>query len=186
MDIERHLHRTRAVYALCALAALPLVGFADVSGIATAIDSHTVQVNGEPFRLYGIESVSSQTVCRNDVIEWACGMDAYNALAVLLNSGAIACAKRMIDTNSATVVCYQGTVNVNARLVAQGWARSNPPHVFATEERDAMIAGRGLWRAGFMPGDRWRLEHIPRASGCDVCALRRQSALRNRRSKADE
>ena len=156
---------------------------AEIVGIAKAIDGQTIRVNDEVLPLYGIESVAVGTVCRDDSSEWRCGAEIRDAFSNWLKGDTVRC--KAPRGNGIGMLCRRGETNVSAWLVEQGWARSIPPKLFSAEQRDAMAANRGLWRNGFSPAQGWRIETILEAGGCDVCAARRRSALRNRETGSD-
>ncbi len=64
--------------ALCLLATPAL---ADVAGVASVIDSDTIEVHGQRIRLHGIDAPERRQLCRRDGKPWQCGKDAANALA---------------------------------------------------------------------------------------------------------
>jgi len=54
--------------------------------------------------------------------------------------------------------CWVGDVEINRRLVEQGWAVSFGRYHAA--ERDAQKAKRGLWAGEFDRPSDWRAEHM--------------------------
>lgn len=158
--------------------------YSEIVGTGEAIDGQTIRVNNDIVPLYGIESVAVETVCRDDSSGWHCGIEIRDALSNWLNGSTVRC--EAPQGNGSGMLCIRGKTNISAWLVEQGWARSIPQALFSAEQRDAMAANRGLWRTGFSPAKRWRIEAIFDEGGCDVCAARRRSALRNRKTGSDE
>ena len=62
------------------------------------------------------------------------------------------------DTGGLLAVCHSGGVNINAWMVARGWALAYRRYSveYVDEERAARAARRGIWRGQFVAPWEWR------------------------------
>jgi endonuclease YncB( thermonuclease family) len=80
-------------------------------------------------------------------------------LANHIASGTVSCDQRDIDRYGRTVaVCYLGSEDVNAWMVAQGWALAYRHYSknYVAQEETARSAKTGLWAGAFVPPWEWR------------------------------
>src|SRR5262249_60549751 len=65
-----------------ALLSLPAGATRDaITGVATVRDGDTVEIHGQPIRLYGIDAPEGRQVCRRDGRDWRWGQGAAPGLA---------------------------------------------------------------------------------------------------------
>ena len=130
-----------------------------VSGRAVVIDGDTIDVAGSRIRLYGIDAPESQQTCRAAGQRWACGEQATRALTDRIGSQPVECEERDRDSYGRSVaVCQLAGQDLNAWLVAQGWALAYRQfsEAYVAEEAAAEAAGRGIWRGQFVAPWDWR------------------------------
>ncbi len=85
------------------------------------IDADTVDVDGTRYRLFGIDAPEARQTCRAWGRTWDCGVAAAEAL--MSRAEGMTCEGGETDRFGRTVgVCSSGGVDLNAWLVANGWA----------------------------------------------------------------
>lgn len=132
---------------------------ADLVGTASVRDGDTIEIRGEPIRLYGIDAPESSQLCRADGEDWRCGQRAALALADRIGRRPVTCEKRDRDQYGRDVsVCSSGGVDLNAWMVAQGWAIAYGDYstAYVPQEEAAREAGIGIWRGECVPPWEWR------------------------------
>lgn len=132
-------------------------------GVASVIDGDTIEIHGEPFRLFGIDAPESNQLCKGATGKpYRCGQMSANALSDLIGGKTVRCEKRDLDRYKRIVaVCSVKGRDVGGYLVAKGlavayvkYSKSYVPH--QTAARKARL---GLWVGPFeMPWD-WRRVH---------------------------
>ena len=132
---------------------------ATLSGSARVIDGDTLEVRGTRIRLHGIDAPESAQGCRAGGRRWPCGREATRALSGRIGGRTVACEERDRDRYGRTVaVCRIGGEDVNAWMVAAGWAfayrRYSRSYVAA--ETAAKGARRGVWRGEVVAPWDWR------------------------------
>ena len=130
-----------------------------VSGPARVVDGDTLEVAGTRVRLHGIDAPESKQRCRAGGRPWACGREATRALKARIGTRTVACETRDRDRYGRTVaVCRAGGADLNAWMVAHGWAFAYRRYAadYAGEEAAARAAGRGIWRGDVVAPWDWR------------------------------
>ncbi len=129
-----------------------------VAGVFQAVDGDTLSQAGRRLRFSGIDAPELAQVCMRGKTSWRCGADAKAVLARMASSGHLVCAGVGEDRYGRLLVeCRDAEGDVNARLVAQGWAVSFGR--YAAEERQARVARRGIWSGEFERPADWRERH---------------------------
>jgi endonuclease YncB( thermonuclease family) len=64
-------------------------------------------------------------------------------------------------------VCYIGTVDLNARMVRDGWALAYRRYAsdYVAEETEARAAGSGIWQGQFVEPWKWRRQSRAEPAG---------------------
>ena len=130
-----------------------------LTGSTRIIDGDTLDVRGTRVRLHGIDAPESAQHCRAAERLWPCGQDATPALAGHIGAGTVACEERDRDRYGRVVaVCRVGGGDINAWMVAQGWALAYRRYStdYAAEERAARAAKRGVWQGDIVAPWDWR------------------------------
>jgi len=138
----------------------------------------------QPFRLYGIQVIDHGRQCIANEQMWACGKAAHQVLLNYVEKESFVCillpASNGPDTNPPAAECFLGTHNVNAQLVANGWALT-AADISAPYRKEALAAQQhreGIFRGGFAPPDDWRPKLGDQLEDCSVCTARHQSLIR--------
>ena len=121
------------------------------------IDADTVDVDGTRYRLFGIDAPEARQTCRALGRTWGCGAAATEAL--MSRAEGMTCEGGDTDRFGRTVgVCSSGGVDLNAWLVANGWALAYRRFSddYADEEEQARSNRRGVHRGEFVEPWDWR------------------------------
>ncbi len=127
---------------LALAAALAFAAAPALAQSARAIDGDTLEMNGERYRLAGIDAPEARQDCDDERGDrWPCGRAATAALEALLNGAAIDCEARGRDRGRVIAVCYRGDgADIARALVRVGAARDWPR--YAPDYADAEAAAR--------------------------------------------
>ena len=142
--------------ALVATAAAPAEA---LSGRARVIDGDTIEVGKTRVRLHGVDAPESGQSCVASGARWPCGRRATRALAGRLGGRAVTCEERDRDRYGRIVaVCRQDGRDINAWLVAEGWALAYRRYsrAYLGEEQRARAGRKGMWRGEFVVPWDWR------------------------------
>ncbi len=128
-----------------------------VPGEVRVIDGDTVEIDGTPYRLFGIDAPERYQKCRTWGRTWACGAAATEALVP--RAAGMTCEGSSTDRWGRVVgVCFSGGEDLNAWLVANGWALAATDYSedYADEEEQARSEKRGIHRGEFIEPWNWR------------------------------
>ena len=131
----------------------------DVSGRARVIDGDTMDVDGMRVRLHGVDAPEGNQSCLIGDEPWPCGRRSARALADLIDGRVVACQERDRDRYGRIVaVCRRDALDVNAWLVAEGWALAYRRYsvAYVEQESQARQSRRGMWRGDFVSPWNWR------------------------------
>lgn len=161
-----------AVAALCVMLAsgigLPpdLMGSAprqqDWSALAAevrVVDGDTLRLGDRTVRLAKVDAPERGQSCTDAAGRWFdCGAAAAEALSRLVNGRSVVCLVSGRDRFGRGLgECNAGGVELNAGLVAAGWALATEADpAIQSLEAEARRAARGLWAGGFTRPEDWR------------------------------
>ena len=129
-----------------------------LSGDAVVNDGDSITLNGERIRLRGIDAPEYRQTCERSGETYPCGRRAREALARLAAAGPVECAGWERDRyNRLLAVCTAGGIELNRRLVEEGWAIAYGD--YGDVEAEARKNGRGLWAGTFERPRDWRIQH---------------------------
>ena len=165
------------------------VADAAITGPARIVDGDTLEVRGSRVRLHGIDAPESAQRCRSGGRTWSCGREATRALSRRIGSRPVACKERDQDRYGRKVaVCRVGDEDVNAWMVAEGWAFAYRKYSmrYVAEEMAAKAAKRGVWRGEVVAPWDWRrgkrlaeTRNVKRGSG--RCSIKGNISKRGKR-----
>jgi endonuclease YncB( thermonuclease family) len=88
---------------------LPACGRADLTGQATVIDGHTIDIHGQRIRLHDIDAPEGAQQCELDGERYRCGQTGAFVLADRIDQQTVRCEERDIDRYGCIVaVCSVG------------------------------------------------------------------------------
>lgn len=123
------------------------------------VDGETLMLGDRPLRLYGLDAPGRGETCRDGERSYDCGNAAASALASLVAERGVDCRLHGRDRHGRALgVCKAGGVELNASMVAAGWALADAgvAPALAPIEAAARHSARGLWAGGFEPPAHWR------------------------------
>ena len=135
---------------------------AQIEGRARAVSGDVLEMGGRPVVLHGIDAPEPEQTCERGGRTWTCGLQAAFALAGLVERHWLTCVAHGRDeAGRVTAVCRMGGpagVEVNARMVAEGWALAEPATggAYVGAQEQARAAGLGLWSGRFVAPWEWR------------------------------
>lgn len=147
---------------LAAVAAVA-AGFAALStanyaGVAQISDGDSLRIGEQRIRLEGIDAPELSQTCRVGPRDEECGRLARSHLVALVNGRRVECAGWETDRYGRLLAqCRAGGVDINRRMVLDGWAVSFG--LFHAEEAVAQAERRGLWAGEFDRPKEWRRVH---------------------------
>jgi len=130
-----------------------------IVGRASVIDGDTIDIHGTRIRLHAIDAPESRQVCFVQKKETRCGQRAAFALADKIGASPVSCEPKDQDRYGRMLaVCRLGGEDLNAWMVAQGWALAYRRYsrAYVEHERQASIAKVGMWEGKFVPPWDWR------------------------------
>lgn len=128
-------------------------------GLALVIDGDTLELNGQPIRLHGIDAPERTQTCLAAGLPWACGRGAAQFLAATVADRLVRCQGTKRDRYGRLLaVCFVDGEDINARMVRHGWAVAYTRYAkdYVAAEGEARDARRGLWQGEFVLPDEWR------------------------------
>ncbi len=128
---------------------------------AEVIDEDSLVINNNKIRLYGIDAVERNQLCKDRKgNQWKCGIDAKNHLTKLINANKVVCL--LIDKDRykrSLSICYSSQhQNLNAEMVRAGYAvaYTRYSNMFAHYDKEARQKQNGIWSGKFKMPERYR------------------------------
>jgi endonuclease YncB( thermonuclease family) len=132
--------------------------WAQASGHATALGSDTLSINGQAFRLAGVNGMNLNQSCFVDGQPLACGASATRALQILLDPSDVSCtATGTLGKGPIPAKCSGHDGDIGQHMVEQGWAIADPAQPdYAVAEAKARGKQVGVWRGVFVDPEQYR------------------------------
>lgn len=173
--VRASLRPIAALVTLLVAATLPGLVHAELSGRASVIDGDSIEVAGREIRLHGIDAPEFMQTCLAGGKSWRCGRRAARTLARRISGRRVVCTEKDRDRYGRIVArCRQGGEDLNAWLVANGWALAYRRHsrAYVDEEAAARAARRGIWRGEFVPPWEWRRSQRAQGKDFERCRIK--------------
>ena len=122
-----------------------------VASQVRVIDADTVDIDGTRYRLFGIDAPEASQTCRAWGRTWDCGAAATEAL--ISRAEGMSCESSGTDRYGRAIgVCSSGGQDLNAWLVANGWALAYRQFSedYVSQEDQARSNRRGIHRGDFI------------------------------------
>jgi endonuclease YncB( thermonuclease family) len=131
-----------------------------IAGYPRVISGDIIIIHGRRIRLFGIDAPDSKQTCKDaDGQDYDCGWKATVALVDHIAGGTVSCRSRGIDRFRRTLaVCHLGAEDLNAWMVAQGWAVAYRHHSldYVLQQYTAKVDKLGIWTGSFLMPWEWR------------------------------
>ncbi len=135
-------------------------GTGAIEGNAHVVDGDSLVVAGREIRLDGIDAPEGRQQCMRNATAWPCGEEARRHLMRAVGSQPVTCRSGQTDQYGRHLaVCEVAGRSLNAEMVEAGWAVAYGD--YASEEREARAAKRGLWSGEFERPRDWRARNRP-------------------------
>jgi endonuclease YncB( thermonuclease family) len=166
---RRLLCQITAAIAISAL--IPVAAEAQVTGRATALGADILRVEGQAFRLSGVDAIEFHQSCFVDGRVWACGASAVRAFQTLVDGFEVTCTPAGDGGEIAAALCVSGGDDLAEIMARQGWALAHGVDAerYSAAEEAARAAGAGIWQGRFV--NPWDFRE-------DIAAIERAYAVR--------
>jgi endonuclease YncB( thermonuclease family) len=135
---------------------------AEASSPVRVHDGDTFTLDGQRWRLWGVDAVELAQTCQSGSRVEPCGVEARDALVVLIGNANVRCEPHGKSYDRLVGRCWAGSVDLSAEMARGGWALDWQRYShgeYAGEEREARDAHRGVWATQFTRPWEWRAHH---------------------------
>ncbi len=136
---------------------------AEITGTPEIIDGDTLEVQGQTFRLYGIDAPELGQTCTIQGRAYDCGKIARTALLDLTAGVAVTCRVLAAEPVAAAGAawpgrCFAQVFDLSVCMAYTGWAMAvrQVYERYVVFEARAQAKGRGLWKGRFVSPWAWR------------------------------
>ena len=134
-----------------------------IAGRARVINGDSLEIGWNRVRLFGIDAPEGRQDCRDAQGDVSyCGTQAQRALLGLVAGREVSCTPVGASHDRSVAVCTAAGVDLSEAMVRAGYAielRQHSRGRYASAEREAREAKRGLWAGRFDEPAQWRREH---------------------------
>lgn len=120
-----------------------------VVGRVEAVGAGVLTIGEADVQLWGLRPLPLDARCVTGDTQWACGAYAYSAMYLRAARRSAWCVVKGHSGNAVQAQCFTGVADVGNDLVQGGWAAADESATtrYASAERAARQAGRGVWAA---------------------------------------
>ena len=127
----------------------------EFSGPVYVVDGDSLMMDEEKIRLEGIDAPELHQMCTFNGREYPCGVRARSHLRQLIKSAQVHCNAWQRDKYERLLGnCFVGEIDINARMVADGWAVAFGGYY--DEQNRARKLKAGIWAGEFERPADWR------------------------------
>ena len=136
----------------------------DFKGRVVVTDGDTLKAKKIKIRLHGIDAPESKQKCKSkNKKPYPCGYRSTLFLKSLIVDNTVYCKGEQKDRYRRLIaVCYSGKVNLNSKMVEEGWAIAyryySNDYIF--EEEIAKKNKKGIWQGNFIEPYAWRKKQL--------------------------
>lgn len=153
-----------------------LISAIAVSAETRVIDGDTIDLDGQRYRLEGIDAPEAAQDCVSKAGLWACGQAATAKLEALVAGRQIKCEKGVSDGRDRIVArCFAEDTDLSQAMTAGGfaWAFRKYSDRYIDAETHAKARGLGIWSAKNEPAwvfreKRWAAVEQETPEGCPI------------------
>ena len=132
----------------------------DFKGRVVVTDGDTLKAKKIKIRLHGIDASESKQKCiANNQKPYPCGYQSTLFLKSIIKNNTVFCKGKQKDKYGRLIaVCYSGKVNLNSKMVEEGWAIAYRYYSsdYIVEEKIAKKNKKRIWQGIFMEPYTWR------------------------------
>ncbi len=131
----------------------------EIKGVPEVIDGDTLVLGDRRLRLAGVDAPEPDQRCWLGGALYDCGKVARTALLDLTAGVEVVCRPLGPGPDGTTLArCTAAGYDLSEGMAYTGWALANPGTEgrYREQEERAQMAGRGLWRGGFVAPWDWR------------------------------
>ena len=130
----------------------------EYSGSVFVVDGDTIIIGKDKIRLEGIDAPELKQLCLRSGVEYRCGIKSRGHLKQLSRKGNMRCSAWQRDKYERLLGrCFVAKVDVNAKMVSDGWAVAFGNYY--VEEKQARKLDAGMWVGEFERPREWRYLH---------------------------
>jgi endonuclease YncB( thermonuclease family) len=149
----------RHVLLILAFAPMLALGQASAADRIRVVDGNTLEVNGKPLRLAGIDAPELAQTCQQYGNEWPCGEEARNVLERTIGDREVVCLDAGHDAGGRQLGdCRVGVESLALDMLESGMAvaTADGSGAYHDAEASARDARRGIWAGLFVRPEAWR------------------------------
>lgn len=129
-----------------------------VEAKAKVVDGDSLEIDGERYRLTGIDAPEFRQNCNFEGRDWPCGRESRQALFRLVRGKMVYCTTTGLDHYGRWLaICETVDGELNAEMVKLGWAMDYGG--YAREEAAAKSRKIGIWKGEFERPSDWRRDN---------------------------
>ena len=132
----------------------------EIAGSPIITDGDTIKIINKRIRLHGIDAPESKQLCKKNLEEYRCGIEATEAMLKKINKNQVRCrVQDRLDRYKRYIgVCFVGAINLNQWMVRNGHAVAYRRYSkdYIKDEDYAKKNKLGLWSGDFINPEKWR------------------------------
>tara|TARA_B100001093_G_scaffold325785_1_gene310806 strand:- start:11 stop:478 length:468 start_codon:yes stop_codon:yes gene_type:complete len=132
----------------------------EISGVPSITDGDTIKISNKRIRFHGVDTPEKKQICIKNFQEYACGIEATDALIKKINGNQVLCKvhDRLDRYKRYVGVCFVRGVNLNRWMVRNGFAVAYRRYSrdYVKDEDYAKKNKLGLWAGSFIHPEKWR------------------------------